>query len=313
MKKLSLKDQGEFCFSIGQYNKPRLKVNPGETVVVETEDAAGGQFRRIGDKRDYKKMPYGNPVFGPVYVNGAEKGDTLVVDIGDIVPTIGQGYIMVSRWWLYLGHSKTNRIMSSFLEPKLPDDLNLKILPIKDGKVYFDGLTLPYKPMVGTIGTAPELESILSFLPGPHGGNMDLPSITKGCKIYLPVKVEGALLHLGDVHGLQGQCEISGTGLEMPAEVTFKTDLIKGQDIDWPRLENDEYIMSVACSGTGRSSDDAIRLAFVNLALWMEKDYGMKRWDIWELCSLLSNIEDGNGWCVAASFPKKYLPKKIGK
>jgi len=313
MKKLSLKDQGDLCFAIGPFNKPRLYVDPGETVVLETEDAAGGQFRKVGDKRDYAKMPYGNPVSGPFFINGAKKGDTLAVEIEDIKPTIGQGYVMLSRWWIYLGHSRTNRIMSSFLEPKMPEDLNLKIVPVRDGKVYFDSLELPYKPMVGTIGTAPEIEAALTFVPGPHGGNMDLSSVTVGSKVYLPVKVEGALLHLGDVHALQGHGEISGVGVEMPAEVTFKVELIKNHEIEWPRLENNEYFMSVACSGVGRSLDDAIRLAFVNLVLWLEKDYGMYRWDAWELCSLVGTVELGNGWCVAAGFPKKYLPKKLAR
>jgi acetamidase/formamidase len=135
---------------------------------------------------------------------------------------------------------------------------------------------------------------------------MDLPCVTNGCRLYFPVKVPGALLHIGDAHALQGEGEISGVAVEMPAEVTLKVDLIKNRTIDWPRIENNEYIMGVGCTGVGRTLEDAIRLGYVNLTLWME-EYGISRWDAWELCSFLGKVTLGNIWCVAAGFPKKYL------
>ena len=306
MKRLTLRDQGELYYSISSQNKPRMYLDPGETVIVETEEASSGHIRKLTDKRDYEKVPYSNPQSGPFYINGAEKGDTLVVELLNISPTIGQGITRLAKWWWYLGHRESNQAMADFLQPIIPD--GLKIMPIKKDIVYFDKLTLPYKPMIGTIGTAPDLEAISTYLPGHHGGNLDLPCITNGCKLYLPVKVPGALLHIGDAHAIQGEGEISSAAVEMPAEVTLKVDLIKNKDLDWPRIENDEYIMSVGCTGVGRTLEDTIRLAYVNLSRWME-EYGVNRWDAWELCSLLGKITLGNIWSIAAGFPKKYLRK----
>jgi acetamidase/formamidase len=139
---------------------------------------------------------------------------------------------------------------------------------------------------------------------------MDLPCLTTGCKIHLPVKVDGALLHVGDVHAVQGEGEISGTALEMPATVTLKVNLIKHKDLLWPRLENEDYIMGIACTGTGRTLEETIRLAYVNVVEWME-EYGMDKWDSWLLCCFLGKVTLGNIWAVAAGFPKNHLKKKL--
>ena len=118
-------------------------------------------------------------------------------------------------------------------------------MPIEKDRVYFDQLALPYRPMIGTIGTAPELEGISTYLPGHHGGNMDLPCVTTGCKIHFPVKVPGALLHIGDAHAIQGEGEISGVAVEMPSEVTLNVDLVKNKAIDWPRIENEGMLSTL--------------------------------------------------------------------
>jgi amidase len=305
MKKFTLKDQGEFHYAIGPHNEPKLILDPGESLIVETEDASSGQIRKPTDRRDYTKAPYSNPQSGPFYVNGAEKGDSLVVDLLDIRPLIGQGVTRLQKWWWYLGHKQSSEIMSGFLRPEIPD--GARVLRIDGNRVYFDQLELPCTPMIGTIGTAPELESISTYLPGPHGGNMDLPCVAAGCRLYLPVHVPGALLHLGDAHAIQGEGEISGVAVEMPARVTLKVDLLKGGGTQWPRIENGDSIMGVGCTGPGRTLEDAIRLAYVNLSGWME-EFGMDRWDAWELCSFLGKLTLGNIWCVAAGFPKQYLP-----
>jgi len=178
MKKFTLKDQGEFYYSIDPKNKPRMYLDIGETLIVETEDASSGQIRKLTNKRDYKKVPYSNPQSGPFYVNGAEKGDTLVVDLLKISPSIDQGITRLQKWWWYLSHKESAQTISDFLQPNIPD--GLRIMPIEKNTVYFDQLALPYRPMIGTIGTAPELEAVSTYLPGHHGGNMDLPCVTNG-------------------------------------------------------------------------------------------------------------------------------------
>ena len=67
---------------------------------------------------------------------------------------------------------------------------------------------------------------------------MDIPDIGIGATVYLPVRVEGALLHIGDAHAAQGEGELSGAAVEMPSLTTLTVDLIKNRPpINWPRIE----------------------------------------------------------------------------
>src|SRR2546428_4745117 len=162
------------------------------------------------------------------------------------------------------------------------------------------------RPMIGTISTADPMESYLSWLPGPHGGNMDLGQITVGATVYLPVRVDGALLHIGDVHAVQGDGELSGAAVEMPARTRLKIDVIRTKAIEWPRLEDDSTLYAVAATQAARSLD-AMRMAFMNLILWLETDYSVDRWLAFGLLTLVSQVRIGNFWTVAVGVPKKYL------
>jgi len=303
LKKLTLKDQKCFYYVLSAKNEPTLTIEPGETVIVETEDAFSGQIRKPGDRRNLETAPEGNPESGPIYIEGAEKGDTLVVDIIDIKPTIGQGATRIPSWWWYLG-TPGSEALEKFLNVKLPH--GTRICPIKDNKVYFsEKIVIPYEPFIGTIGTALEFDATLD--PGPNGGNMDQPEVKPGNRLYLPVFVEGALLHVGDVHATQGDGELCGVAIEMPAETTMKIDLIKGKRIRWPRVESPEHIMVITSSGIGRSLEDATRIGFIELILWMEEEYGFTRWDAYSLCTQVAKTQLGNFWTMAVKMPKKYL------
>jgi amidase len=302
MKELTLASQGELCYTISPSNKPKLFVEPGEKVVIETEDAMSGQIRKENDRRDLTTKPFSNPQSGPLYVNGAKRGDTLVVKIEDIQPLIGQGATRISSFW-YLGDTD---LMLRFVDSKeIPH--GTKICPIREDKVFFDDFVLPYRPMIGTIGTAHSEETHLTRFPGPHGGNMDIQEITTGATLYLPVWVEGALLHVGDVHATQGDGELSGTAVEMPSRTTLTLDLMRDHTINWPRIENGDALYSVAATETGRTLEDAIRLAFIQLILWLEEEYGLDRWIAFELLTFVSKISVGNFWTVAVGIQKQYL------
>jgi amidase len=119
--------------------------------------------------------------------------------------------------------------LSAILGVEIPD--RTRICLIRDGKVYFsEKLALPYEPMIGTIGTAPEIEELSSGSLGRHGGNMDFADICPMAKVYLPVNVSGALLYVGDVHVIQGDGEISGTGVEMPAKIRSRSTCFDQND-----------------------------------------------------------------------------------
>ncbi len=266
-------------YEFSRHLEPRARVEPGETLVVESEDALSGQIRKAGDVRDKSTMPYSNPVAGPIAVAGASPGDTLAVRIDSIRPTLGQCAT-------YTGAPKQ---LCEWLGNDVPPGAHL--CPIRDGLVYWsETLTIPYRPMLGCIGTAPAW-SVPSTLPaGPHGGNLDLVETCPGNTVYLPVFVDEAYLYLGDAHAAMGHGELSATGLEMPAETTITVDLRKGKTIPAPRIESPREIMTVA---TGCPMERSIAEAMARLIQWLEADYGWNRWRAYDILTHVAEISVG--------------------
>jgi acetamidase/formamidase len=291
--------------TLGPMSKPVATIRPGETVEVETSDASGNVVRpdqTLEDARQKGIRRYGNPITGPIYVESAEPGDALKIEIIDIrLQEVGWTCVMPGsgglEGWLQSSPSIT------------------KFSRIGDGKIAFtlnDGRTveIPARPFVGTIGVSPEFESALTIVPGRHGGNMDVSDVCVGNTLYLPVAVDGALLGLGDVHAVQGDGEICGTAVEVSSTVTLRVELEKNKKLDWPRIESNEEIMTV-CSA--RPLEDAVRLAFLELIKWLETDYGFERYDAYMFLSLvgrarIAQIVDPL-FTVVAKLPKKMLPK----
>jgi len=141
---------------------------------------------------------------------------------------------------------------------------------------------------------------------GPWGGNMDIKEVTEGNTVYLPVYVPGALLHLGDAHAAQGDGELCTTAFEMPATIVIKIDLIKGKTMNRPRIRSSEEIMTVA---TGRPMELSVAQAYADLVLWMEKEYGVPRWDGVNLCTQVGSISVGFFFLgtVAAKIRMEYV------
>jgi acetamidase/formamidase len=172
-------------------------------------------------------------------------------------------------------------------------------------------ITIDLRPMLGRVAVAPRGQEAFGGLwPGDFGGNMDAPEVKEGTTVYLPIFHDGAYFYFGDGHARQGEGEVNGTGLETSMDVVLRIDLIKGRTIDWPRLEDDDYIM---VAGSARPLIDAFRLAHVELIEWLEEEYGFGRWDAYLLAgqlaeSTVANIVDPI-YTVVAKFPKRYLPR----
>lgn len=304
MAKVTFEDQSEFRYSFAAGAEPITTIADGETVVIDTEDAYEGQIREPGDFRDRKTVPRSNPLSGPIYVEGAEPGDTLAVTIREIEPLIGQASTYVPSWWSHLGGTGTRQLMDEFLD--VGWEQVSTILPIEGNEVIFDDeISLPYEPMVGTIGTAPAHGVIENGTPGPHGGNMDLTCLSEGSTVLLPVNTSGALLSVGDAHALQGEGEITLVGGEMPATITMDVAVRPGISLELPRIETDEYLYAVAARSGFGTLDDAIRLAYVHLADWLT-ERGMGKYDAWQLVGLNGRLLLGNISCVAAGFPRNH-------
>lgn len=282
-------------YEFSRHLEPRARIKPGQTLIVESEDALSGQIRKAGDVRDKSKMPFSNPVAGPIFVEGARPGDTLTVRIEEIRPTLGQCAT-------YTGAPKQ---LCEWLGTDVPSGAH--VCPIRDGQIYWsERLKIPYAPMLGCLGTAPAW-SVPSTLPaGVHGGNMDLVEVCPGNTIALPVFIEGASLYLGDAHAAMGHGELSATGLEMPAETTITVDLIQGKTIPAPRIESPHEIMTVA---TGCPMERSIAQAMAWLILWMEEEYGWNRWRAYDLLTHVAKISIGyyGIGTVAAKIAKEFV------
>ena len=276
MRRLS---PGPLHYEFSRHNEPRLRIQPGETVLVETEDAFSGQIRSNEDRRDKTKVPHGNPQTGPIWIQGAEPGDTLAVTIDDIQPSMGQCATRTSD----------PKQLCQWLGDDCPHGTH--VCRIRDGEVYWsDEIRLPYRPMLGCIGTAPDTGVPTTGPAGPHGGNMDIIETRPGCTVYLPVFVAGGFLYLGDAHATMGHGELSASGLEMPSLTTITVNLTKDKRIPAPRIESAEEIMTIA---TGCPMERSIAQAYAWLILWMEEEYGWNRWQAYDLLTHTGQISVG--------------------
>lgn len=293
---------------IGPYAKPVATVNPGETVVVDTMDAYGNElYSEEQVLVEVIKFPFVNPVTGPIYVKGAEPGDTLSVKIERMEILRDYGISTISPNFGGVCGTTSTRVLNDPLEPRIfRHDIDHGLITWGQG---LDIPEIPIEPFYGTIGTSPAVEAITTLSPGFHGGNMDDADVCPGNTIYLPVEVPGALLCLGDAHALQGDAEVTGSAVEVPARGVLTFGLIKRQSIRTPRIENEEFIMTV---GSAKPMEDAARIAFYELILWLETDYGLERMAAYQLCSHVAKVRLANMvdtlYSVSAKFPKKYLP-----
>ena len=286
---------GPLYYEFSRHNEPRLRIEPGETVLVESEDAFSGQIRTNADRRDKTKKPHGNPQTGPIRVEGAEPGDALAVSIHEIRPTIGQCATRTSD----------PKQLAEWLGTDCPHGTH--VCPIRDGEIHWsDDIVLAYEPMLGCIGTAPETTVPGTGPAGPHGGNMDIVEVCPGNIVTLPVFVPGAYLYLGDAHAAMGHGELSASGLEMPAETTITVDLIKGKRIPGPRIESPTEIMTVA---TGCPMERSAAQAFAWLILWMEQEHGWDRWKAYDLLTHAARLSIGyyGIGTVAAKIAKRHV------
>ena len=298
--------QKNYHYTIGPYSEPVLHIEPGDRVVVETRDAFEGKINEETDKpSELLTVPFLNPQNGPIMINGAEKGDVLAVHIEKMQPRGKNPHgfcCLIPSFGALTGTDYT-----ATLNEPLPE--MVRKIKIDEENVYWSKRhTLPYKPHIGTLSVSPEIDSINSLTPDNHGGNMDVPDMGPGSITYLPVRSPGARLFIGDAHACQGDGEVCGTAVEYPSITTIRVDLIKRWRIDWPRLENADALMSI---GSARPLEDATRIAYRELVLWMAADYGFDKWDAYMLLSQCGKVRLGNfvdpKYTVGAMIAKHYL------
>ncbi len=298
-----------YSYVFSPYRAPIARVRPGDRVTIECDDAFESRIQGPADLpgRALAGAKFLNPQTGPVYVEGAEPGDTLAVHIEAIEPTRD---FAVSCLIPYFGGLTSTTTTRTLQEP-LPE--RVWIWRLEDGRLRNErfGVELDWRPFMGTLAVAPDQEAITALAPGPFGGNMDVPDVCPGNTVYLPVWNVGGLVYTGDTHARQGQGELCGVALEITSRVTVVFELIKRRRIEWPRIESPDRIMVV---GSAKPMEDAARIANAELVLWLEADHGFDRWDAYQLLTQAGGLYIGNMvdtvYSVVASIEKRYLPQR---
>ncbi|MBB3456399.1 acetamidase/formamidase [Rhizobium sp. BK313] len=283
---------------------PALHIADGDTVITETIDAAGY------DKEGIQQASGPNPMNGPIFVEGAERGDSLKVEILGMVPTRDTGFTR------------------SVVAANVVDPEDVRTLPPSDKAIWqidrtaltarlsepvagLESFVLPLSPMIGCFGVAPSLgQAISTATSGEFGGNMDYRLLGPGTTIWFPVSAPGALFFLGDCHAVQGDGEIVGTGIETTFEVTVRLSVEK-KKIVWPRGETADDIFTV---GNARPLDQALQHATSEMLRWLTSDYGLDKTAASHLLGQVVRYDVGNvfdpAYTMACRVSKAWLARR---
>ena len=284
---------------------PALRIADGDTVVTQTLDAAGH------DREGVKQASRPNPMNGPIFVEGAEPGDALKVEIQSMVPIRDTGFTR-------------SVVAANVVDPETVPDL-----PPRDTAIWLidaavstvrlaepvsglENFVLPLAPMIGCFGVAPSLgQAISTATSGNYGGNMDYRLFGPGTTAWLPVSAPGALFFLGDCHAVQGDGEIVGTGIETTFEVTVRLTVEKKATIAWPRGETAEDIFTI---GNARPLDQALQHATSEMLNWLASDYGLDKTAASHLLGQVVRYDVGNvfdpAYTMACRVAKKWLTRR---
>jgi amidase len=264
----------QFTVAFDRTLPPVLTIEPGDTVIFQTGDVAYERLYKGESVGDIGLENF-NRVTGPVFVNGAEPGDALRIEVLDV---------QVTRAWSVwlpgfggLGHRTTEtRVMET---------------PLRDGRAHIGKTSVPIRPMIGCIGVAPDAGSGSTYMPAyPFGGNMDLREMEPGTTLYLPIMVSGALLSMGDLHAAMGTEEPTWVSLEAAGQATLRISLVKGMTIKYPRLHLNgaTYLLGMA-----ETYEAAHAIALDEAFDYLTQVRGMDEFEAYAFCSAAVDMRLG--------------------
>ena len=280
---------------------PVLTVKSGEVIKADAYEASDNQLHRKATLDDLINIDFGpiHAMTGPVYVEEAEVGNILAVDLMKVE-------LHDYGWQAIVGGF-------GFLTDRFPNPkLNIHEIDVENKTTMFnDKVKIPLKPFPGIMGVAPDTEEMLSTIPPrANGGNMDDPSLVEGTTVYFPVFVKGALFSIGDGHAVQGLGEVCGTAIEAPMTFTYRLRVIKDKpEIKEPQYETDDYY---AVTGFGTTIDIATKKAANYMVDHLSNNYDISAEDAYMLCSLVGDLKiaevvDVPNMLVTMHFPKSIL------
>jgi acetamidase/formamidase len=272
--------------------KPVLRVASGDTIRVETMIAGGvARLRAAGvaeaeipdalkaiEAAVTERGPGAHPLTGPIWIEGAEPGDVLEVR------TLGFEFLHPYGVTGFIPGSGT-----------LPDEFpysRFKLFRFDTARgttEFAPGITLRLAPFFGSIGVAPNpiVRRVSSGPPGHHTGNLDNKELVAGSTLYVPVHVPGALLSVGDAHALQGDGEVTLTGLETSVRGMIQVAVRKGRRLNWPRAETPTHYIAM---GLHPDLDEAAQLATREMIDLLVVEKGLSRDDAYILTSVAADL-----------------------
>ena len=294
-----------FAYAWDNSIAPALEIESGETILLHVRDASDEQIGPTSAvdavaALDFSKV---NPVSGPVYVKGAEPGDTLAVDLLEFQPPTWGWTAIIPGFGL--------------LAEEFPDPW-LRISEVSEGAVRFsDRITLPFRPFPGTLGVAPAEPGSHSIVtPSRWGGNMDTKHLNPGATLYLPVGVEGALFSLGDTHAAQGDGEVCGTAVETAMDAVLRLSVRKDVLVDAPQYDvpagaiaEHERSSYHVCTGVGPDLMECTRDAVRATIGWLGENHGLGREEAYAAASVacdlrIHEVVDTPNWVVGCFIPQ---------
>jgi len=260
-------------FSYSAENPPCARVSPGETIVVETKNAFGDQTFEPGETLENLSLEGADPLTGPLFIEGAEPGDSIAVAI-EHIETVGPGM---------------QGVIPDFGILDWRPDVPLHFFTPENGEIpWLRGIRFSLRPNLGAMGVAPSEGSVPSIWPGDHGGNMDTKYVCAGSTVFFPVFHEGALLVMGDCHQIQGDGELCGVAPETDAEVTLQVDVLKGKTIRRPRIMTASRFMTIA---SGETIEAAVKLAVRDAIDLLVEEKGLTDDEAYLLITVKADIE----------------------
>jgi acetamidase/formamidase len=290
---------------------PALRIAPGESVEFDVYEASGGQLSRTSTAAAVGQLDFSriNPVTGPVFIDGAERGDVLKVTLLSFIPC---------GWGWTANIPGFGLLADEFPEPALHIwQYDRKTLA---PALFGHWASVPLKPFAGTIGVAPAAAGVHSIVPPRRvGGNMDVRDIAQGAELFLPVEVAGALFSVGDTHAAQGDGEVCGTAIESEMTIALNFDLIKQTPLSYPRFTTPGPVTRhldakgyEVTTGIGPDLMEAARAALRSMIDLLGRHHGVPAVDAYMLCSVcgdlrISELVDVPNWTVAFYFPRVVL------
>ncbi|MEA5569522.1 acetamidase/formamidase family protein [Calothrix sp. UHCC 0171] len=296
---------------------PSLTVASGDTVTVETYtgfyvyDKAPAAFltpefidicQNLPGERKIATGPH--LLTGPIYIENAEPGDVLEVELIEISPSLPVGFNAIRSGW--------GALPEKFTQPALRFinlDLENQIAEFPQNS----GIKIPLKPFFGILGVATPEENRSSIPPGNYGGNIDNRELQAGAKIYLPIFVPGGLFSIGDGHSAQGDGEVNVTAIETSMNGTLKLKVRKDLRLQIPMAETATDIITM---GFGNTLDAALAQAVEKMIDFLEKFMHLSAEEAYVLCSLavnfrISQVVNSPQKGVHGMLPKSILPQQI--